>query len=210
MVPLHFLREGDLFLDIGANIGSFTVLAAGVNRARVWAFEPDPGTVRSLERNLVINNLSELVKVHTLALGDSAGEVAFTIGRDSMNQVAEPDMENVRMVEIARLDDLIGAERPVMIKMDIEGHEEQAVRGADNLLRVSSLKVIELETASAAVRQTLSDSGFEQAYYDPFTRSLAREAVSTTVQNSLYVRDWEYVANRLRIAHPIRVLGHSI
>jgi hypothetical protein len=39
---LHFLRQGDLFLDVGANIGSSTVLASGVRGARTWAFEPDP------------------------------------------------------------------------------------------------------------------------------------------------------------------------
>jgi hypothetical protein len=48
MLPLHFLREGDLFLDIGANVGSYTVLASGVCRAKTLAFEPDPGTSRHL------------------------------------------------------------------------------------------------------------------------------------------------------------------
>ena len=46
MLTLNFLREGDLFLDIGANVGSYTVLASGICRAVTWAFEPDPGTVR--------------------------------------------------------------------------------------------------------------------------------------------------------------------
>jgi hypothetical protein len=41
---LHLLREGDLFLDIGANVGSYTVLASAVCGARTLAFEPDPDT----------------------------------------------------------------------------------------------------------------------------------------------------------------------
>src|SRR6266567_1067236 len=41
---LHFLRPGDLFLDIGANVGSYTILASGVCKARTAAFEPDPDT----------------------------------------------------------------------------------------------------------------------------------------------------------------------
>ena len=42
MLSLHFLREADHFLDVGANVGSYTILAAGVCKARVWAFEPAP------------------------------------------------------------------------------------------------------------------------------------------------------------------------
>ena len=54
---LHFLRPGDLFLDVGANIGSYTILASGVVRATSWAFEPDPQTSRYLRRNVAINGL---------------------------------------------------------------------------------------------------------------------------------------------------------
>ncbi len=57
MVALHFLREGDLFLDIGANVGSYSVLASGVCRARSWAFEPDSITAEHLRRNLKLNRL---------------------------------------------------------------------------------------------------------------------------------------------------------
>jgi predicted RNA methylase len=60
MLALHFLRKGDLFVDVGANVGSYAVLASGVCRATTWAFEPDPNTVRSLKRNLAINNLNDL------------------------------------------------------------------------------------------------------------------------------------------------------
>jgi ribosomal protein L11 methylase PrmA len=75
MLALHFLRRGDLFLDIGANEGSYTILASGVCRATTWAFEPDPNAVRSLKRNLAINDLDELVTVYQLALGNADGEI---------------------------------------------------------------------------------------------------------------------------------------
>ena len=47
---LHFLRPDDLFLDVGANIGSYTLLASGVCKARTIAFEPDPETMALLRR----------------------------------------------------------------------------------------------------------------------------------------------------------------
>src|SRR5208337_4267417 len=63
MLALHFLREGELFLDIGANVGSYTVIGSGVCGAKTWAFEPDPDTVRALKRNIEINGLDSLVTV---------------------------------------------------------------------------------------------------------------------------------------------------
>ena len=88
MLPLHFLRKGDLFLDIGANIGSFTVLASGVAGATTWAFEPNPETATALERNVELNGLTGLVTVHRVALGDYDGTISFTRGHDTTNHVA--------------------------------------------------------------------------------------------------------------------------
>src|SRR5579863_4327451 len=58
---LHFLRPDDLFVDIGANIGSYTILASGVRRARTIAFEPDPVTFAALSRNIALNALEPFV-----------------------------------------------------------------------------------------------------------------------------------------------------
>ena len=77
MFLLHFLRERDLFLDIGANVGAYTVLASGVCRAVTFAFEPDPDTVRALRRNIAVNSLEKLVTLHALALGDHEDDVPF-------------------------------------------------------------------------------------------------------------------------------------
>lgn len=88
MLTVHCLRPGDLFLDVGANIGSYTILASGVAGALTWAFEPDPGTARDLERNVELNGLNPRVTMHRHALGDSDGEVTFTTGRGTTNRIA--------------------------------------------------------------------------------------------------------------------------
>ena len=90
MLLLHFLREGDLFLDIGANVGAYTVLASGVCRARTWAFEPDPTTVERLKRNITINSLDALVRVCEFALGAERGEVAFTMVATQGTELRQP------------------------------------------------------------------------------------------------------------------------
>ena len=107
MLTVHFLRPGDLFLDIGANVGSYAILASGVSGATTWAFEPDPVTLGFLARNVALNDLGDLVKTFDCALGDADGEVCFTVGFDTNNKVlTDPTGEHVRRVEQRRLDGL--------------------------------------------------------------------------------------------------------
>jgi FkbM family methyltransferase len=210
MLPLHFLREGDLFLDIGANVGSYTVLASGVCRAKTWAFEPDPNTLQHLKRNISVNNLDAIVTVAECALGATRGEVPFTVGLDSMNKVAVANDKNVRMVRQERLDTLIGSFQPIMIKIDVEGYEEDVLRGAEVLLANPCLKVIELETVAPGVEHMLLSNQFERAYYDPFSRRLGREPIDLMSSNSLFVRDRPFVETRLATAKKIEILDRSI
>ena len=86
---LHFLRAEDVFVDVGANIGSYTILASGVRRARTFAFEPDPITFAALSRNIALNALEPFVIAHECALGPSEGQIEFTVGLDTMNRVAD-------------------------------------------------------------------------------------------------------------------------
>jgi FkbM family methyltransferase len=210
MLPLHFLREGDLFLDIGANVGSYTVISSGVCRARTWAFEPDPDTVRHLRRNVAINGVESLVTIYEQALGRDAGEIPFTIGLDTINRVAAPGEKNVRMVHQDRLDALIGTARPVMIKMDVEGYEEEVLRGAQVLLGKECLKVVELETVTPSINEMLLGYAFERAYYDPFSRRLERESIGASSSNFVFIKDWSFVSARLMAARKIEVLGQAI
>jgi FkbM family methyltransferase len=210
MLPLHFLREGDLFLDIGSNIGSYTVLASGVRRATTWAFEPDPETILALRRNVELNGIQGRVTVHELALGDTDGWVSFTRGLDTVNHVATNGEANVRTVPARRLDTLIGANRPLMIKMDVEGFEEPVVRGAKGLLAGDSLKVIELETLTEEIETTFNRHGFARAYYDPIHRALSEYPGKLSSSNAVFVRDWDFVAARLAAAPPVNVLSRSI
>src|SRR5260221_7891101 len=52
---MHFLRAGEMFADVGANVGAFTVLAAGVAGAKAVSFEPSPTTFEMLSRNVRVN-----------------------------------------------------------------------------------------------------------------------------------------------------------
>ena len=84
---LHFLRPSDLFADVGANVGSYTILASGVVGCRTVAFEPDPVTAAALERNIALNRISERVETRIAAVGERDGLVRFSVGLDTENHI---------------------------------------------------------------------------------------------------------------------------
>ena len=214
---LHFLRDGDLFVDAGANVGSYTVLASGVCRARTLAIEADTDTARDLARNVAINGLQELVTIEVLALGPCDGEVMFTTGLGAMNQVVTERREGVRIVPQKTLDHVVGDRQPALLKLDVEKYEDQVLQGSIEVLKKPSLKVVALEATSDWSTKLLADLGFERAFYDPFTRILQREpnelAFSDgkwTRSNEFFVRDWHFVEERVRTAKPVTVLGRTL
>ncbi len=210
MVPLHFLRGGDLFLDIGANVGSYTVLASGVCGTKTIAFEPDPATLCGLKRNVEINGLNERVQVYECALGGAKGEAVFTVGLGAENRLATGSGQKTRPVRMERLDEIAGDAQPAMMKVDVEGAELGVLRGAERVLANPSLKVIELETVVPESAEILSRRGFETACYDPFHRTLSQRSSACKSSNVLFVRDWPFVASRLQTAAKIEVLGRQI
>ena len=70
---IDLLRPGDLFMDIGANVGTYTVLAAGHCGARAVAVEPLPATFARLCRNVRRNDIGHLVRAHNCGVGEAAG-----------------------------------------------------------------------------------------------------------------------------------------
>lgn len=104
---LHLLRPGELFVDVGSNIGSYTVLASSVCHARSIAIEPDPETVLSLKRNIEINGIQDRVTVIEAAIGAAAGTVRFTVGQDTTNRVAGSTDVATREVEVRTLDEIL-------------------------------------------------------------------------------------------------------
>ena len=210
ILPLHFLREGDLFLDIGSNVGTYAVLASGVCRARTLAFEPDPVALAHLKRNIEFNNLGSLVEIHSCALGAERCEVAFTVGLDTVNRIATAGDRESRTVQMERADTVVGESGPLMMKIDVEGAEEGVLLGATMLLANPCLRIIELETVTRNSAEILKRNNFEQAYYDPFQHTLGRHPIELKSANSLFVRDWSFVTNRLSTARKVKVLGRLI
>lgn len=208
---LHFLRPDDVFLDIGANVGTYTVLSSKVCGARTHAFEPDPGTIGHLRRNVAANGIEDRVVLHETALGAADGKAHFTVGHDTTNRIAAEGDTQVRTVRLAKLDTIPEARRACFIKLDVEGHEADVLAGARTVLNASSLCAIETEGSEPAVVNCLLGAGFVRRWYDPRSRSLSPAPVADlSASNALFVRDEPGVALRLRSAPVRQILGVNL
>lgn len=197
---LHFLRPADLFVDIGANVGSYSVLAA-IAGANVISFEPVPSTFECLQDNIQLNRLGSYVDTRRQAVGASAACIHMMADRDTTNQVlldgAVYPGSTVDVQQVA-LDDALAGESPRMIKMDVEGFEAAVIEGGRRVLADRRLHAVIMElNGSGAAYGSQDDAllremvsfGFTPCQYDPLKRRLLPVPGATPgTGNTLFVR----------------------
>lgn len=138
---LELIEPGATVIDVGANIGLWSLLAARrVGRGAVHAFEPAPTTFARLQRNLDLNGTGNVI-VNQLAVDRQAGTATFHTAVDSNSGGAgylqRPGAPTAITVECTTIDDYCrvhGIERVGVLKLDIEGAEWLALQGAEALL----------------------------------------------------------------------------
>jgi len=156
---LHVLESGMTMLDIGANVGYLSLLAAeriGPD-GLVHSFEPDREIRGRLERNIARNGLSNIV-VRKEAVTKSSGEVRFFKSAEASNQGISSTVEGPgphgerretepELVPAVRLDDVaISLDRPVdVVKLDVEGAELDALEGGGELLGAPAAPLVIFE-----------------------------------------------------------------
>jgi len=152
------VRPGDVVLDIGANVGIFTVLAArwvGPG-GHVYAFEPSRQTRTLLRDHLTLNSVADRVTIIADAVSDTPGRSSFhTVGASGENTLSPkhsrlPTADSVE-VSVTTIDAfcLQRCIVPSLIKIDIEGYELHALRGAREILaQHSPMVVVELHPSN--------------------------------------------------------------
>ena len=177
----RYLRPGDRFVDGGANVGAYTLLAASLvgPAGRVDAFEPGGLEVERLRENVALNGLAQ-VHVHEAAIADSPGRARFTTGRKSSNRLDEA--AGAATVLVTTLDEALPDGSYAMAKLDLEGAEPLALRGAEKHLNAWNPPVLVLELVDRFVRRYgpsalevadwLRERGYDLAWYDVSTNTL--------------------------------------
>jgi FkbM family methyltransferase len=216
---LHVLRPDDLFVDVGANVGSYTILAS-VTGASVVAFEPGIEAYNRLCANVTMNDLGPRVIAMNEAVGATVGEVTFTTGADTINHVALPnESANTTTVAMTTLDTALAGRDPAVIKVDVEGFESSVIEGASNTLGRKSLIAVIMETNGSGARYSVSDdalhekmiaAGFTACTYDPFMRRLEKSARRPAEGNTIFVLDFGLAATRVKSAQKFNIAGRSL
>jgi FkbM family methyltransferase len=210
-LALHFLRPGDLFLDVGANIGSYTILAGKVAGADCVSIEPVPQTFERLQRNIKINNLEQSVQAYPCAVGASQGTIRFSTDQDTTNRVVEKDYLGQSLaVPVRTIDSLVSTRAATMWKIDVEGFEREALAGAGGSLRDPALNVVLLESDGPELNATMTSCGFTRCGYEPFSRTAKVVERNGPVQNNLWVRDIDALEARCRCAPKLTILGLEV
>lgn len=176
--------KNDAFLDVGANIGFFSLMAATKDVSRIYALEPNPFSYAALCKNIERNNLGQQIVPLNFALSQTSELIDFGLSGTHAgsidNQITSPTGEHTLALKMPALslDDLskigmIAGTRH--IKIDIDGLELQVIKGAKKMLSSGEILTVMIEDSGdtaeiAAVLNAMTSYGFETS--DAFGRQI--------------------------------------
>lgn len=219
----HLLRPGDRFADVGANVGSYSILAAATG-AQVVSFEPIPAAFQALLDNVHLNRMASQVTAVQQAVGAEEGMLHMTHDQDTTNHATtQSTIGSSTAMEVSqtRLDiALRGFGTPKLIKIDVEGFESQVLDGASGLLSDPRLEALIVELNGSSSRYGFDDDklhhrmlglGFKACIYEPFTRQITQlQGARSHVGNTLYLRFPAAAQMVVHAAPRLRVLGREL
>jgi FkbM family methyltransferase len=180
------VATNDVFVDVGAHIGSYAIPIAK-NAQKVIAFEPNKDSFDLLTKNIALNHLTN-IEAHNIAVSKKRGAVSFIYGHESIYSMimdsdqgtnvevtenAKPNNNNIHLVNTTDLDSALSKEDRVdWIKIDVEGHEVDALEGTIQTIRIHKPKIIiEIWPKNMAKIKTMVHSfgySIEQIYSEYF------------------------------------------
>ncbi len=217
-----FLKPGDIFFDVGANMGLFTVLAAKkvAPTGKVYSFEPVAEVRKRLLFNVRLNHLQRFITANAFALSDDNQSLSIRIceeGFSAFSSLGQPIASGisgyrVEQVECVTLDHFFENEkinRLDLMKIDVEGWESRVLKGAERVLSFfSPVILIEFSDACAAgsqsstvlIRRILESHGYQLFRFDAGTRSLNPEPIqaSYSYANLIASKDPQKALDRIR------------
>lgn len=212
---LHVLRTEDVFCDIGANLGHYSLLVSGIKKCRSIAVEPVPQTFKQLIRNIELNKLGMNIHAHQMGVAEKKGFLYFSTDRNTMDRIVPSTYKHSVKVPVKTIDEIVKTTIPLALKIDVEGYELFALRGAQRVLSSPDLKVVIIELNGSGEKYGIKDEdlfqlllgfGFEPFDYSVITRKLiSLKTYNTHKFNTIFVRDVDFVQNRLFESEKIKI-----
>jgi len=144
------LKEGSIFVDVGANVGWFTLLGATIvgDEGKVLAFEPEPRNARLLNESIRMNGANN-ARLFPSAVSDTDGEKILSLspvpGFHSIKRPVGIERLVVPSVKLDSVAEQVGLARIDLLKVDVEGAEPEVMIGAHDLLEGARVRQIALE-----------------------------------------------------------------
>ena len=203
-------REGDVFWDVGANVGVYSLYAALGPGARVLAFEPATVNCHLLNRNIEINDLDQKITAFCTGFSDTSGLERLYMGNTqaggSMHSLSEevdtvqgkPFRAQFRQGTIGfSIDDFVARYQPAFpnhLKIDVDGIEDRIIAGASRTIADGRLRslLVEMDTAEPdyceRVKGMLEDAGM-RLLHKKHAAMFDEPQYATSVYNYVFVRD---------------------
>lgn len=154
----RYLKAGGTFVDVGASVGVYTLLAARAvgSSGRVLAIEPAPATARALRATVSANGLGGVVSVKEIAAGAEQGLGTLAVAQNSGHGTLLPSdgASGSVVAPIAPLDEILADSDPDMIKIDVEGWEPNVIEGLKGTLRNNPNVILIMDFEPAHIRRT--------------------------------------------------------
>ena len=151
----NLLREGDTFVDVGANIGLMSIFASSIVKAsgKIVAFEPNPITFKILKSNIALNNLSN-IETSDYAIGAKTNGAKiydrWDLNRGSASLIKPENVSESYDIRVITLSNYFKVKQCIhLIKIDIEGYELEALKGAKDILDGESPPMLIVECSES-------------------------------------------------------------
>jgi FkbM family methyltransferase len=202
---LAWLRPGDTFVDVGANVAPYSLLSTLVPDVRAVAFEPGSLALGRARANIELNGVGDRVELVPLAVAETGERARLSADRWATNALVDDGYEGtIEEVQTVSLDGFEAGGRlgrVGLLKVDVEGHELPVLRGAAGLLeRARPALVVELNDVGA-LRRFAESAGYSAVRFVPETGALVpRQWPAEPGGNIVLVPDIDQA--RTRLAEP--------
>ena len=221
---LHCLDPKDIFVDVGANSGVYTVLASKVVGSKSISIEPIKKSLNRIQEHLQINNIEHLVDTYNCGIGKEEGKLFFTNNNDSTNHVAiKSHDKNITLCKVKTLNSLLSNNNSYIVKIDTEGFEYNVLKEADKILKKGEIVALIIELNGSGkpygfedkdVHNELLSYGYFPVHYNPFLKTIEKNnTIKYDSGNAIYIKDIAQVELRcsksksrvIHAAHNIKI-----
>lgn len=212
---LHYLREKDVFLDIGANVGHYSLLASGIKNCKSIAIEPVPDTFKKLTQQIELNKLQHKIETFNIGVGDTSSNLFFSTDKSTMNRIVDNKYKNSVKIQVKTIDNICLDQDINIIKIDVEGYEKFVLNGSTNTIKNEKLKAIIIEindsnkfygVENEEILEILISNNFYPYKYNPMKRELIKLDTYNKEQfNTIFIRDLDFVINRVNGSSKINI-----